>query len=197
MSNLITGIIPKQNFELIRDKIGAIIALEFAAQVRMNPELQPTTYWSERYIPFDTTDVPAINIVFPEGQFDRQDFKTVEGNYTYHIECWNKAKSTAVSQADKLSTVGLVRMLGICRAILENPQYIKLGLSTVGRVTVTGLGVGQSDAMDSTSATFGRLTVQVRTSESTQLLEGELFEGSDSVVTLELTDNGYQYTFNA
>lgn len=60
MATKITGVIPAQNFEAIRDAIAALLVLELAAQTIT----ASVKVWKERTIPFDLSELPAVNIYF-------------------------------------------------------------------------------------------------------------------------------------
>lgn len=196
---LLTLKIPEQQFELIRDRIGFILADEIAAQALIapvTPELNAIVHL-ERFVPFDKTDMPCVNVVFASGSYGNQDVKNSTGSYKYNIDVYAKAKSTTTEGGDKLATIKLHRLLGIVRAILESPQYITLAFArpSLNRVTVVDIAVEQpQNTQDGSSVIMGRITFDVSVCESVQLLTGEDIGGYKTTVKMNETDTGYQFS---
>ena len=64
MASIISGIIPPQQFEIIRNKIGLILFEEIGNQfVLTADEKINAKIFVERFIPFDKTDFPCINVL--------------------------------------------------------------------------------------------------------------------------------------
>jgi len=191
--------IPEQNFELVRDRIGFILADEIAAQALiapLTPELDATVHL-ERFVPFDKTDMPCVNVVFASGNYDNQNTITSDGVYKYNIDVYAKSKTIGTDGGDKLASIKLHRLLGICRAILENPQYRTLGfaLPSLQRVTVVDIVVEQpQNTQDGSSVIMGRLTFDVSVCESVQLQTGNNISGWETSVKMDETDTGYQFS---
>ena len=199
MAALLTNKIPAQQFEVIRDRIATILADEIASQALIapvTPELNAKVFM-ERFVPFDKTDMPCVNVVFANGTYDNQDPKTANGNYNFFIDVYTKAKTTATDGGDKLATIKLHSLLGICRAILSNPQYDTLAFArpSIQRVTVVDIAVEQpQNTQDGSSVIMGRLTLDVRACESVQLLTANNISGWETSVKMDETETGYQFS---
>lgn len=196
---LLTEKIPEQNFELVRDRIAEILADEISAQsliIPLTPELNATVF-VERFVPFDKTDMPCVNVVFANGNYDNQNTLTADGLYKYNIDVYAKAKSTTIDGGDKLASIKLHRLLGICRAILENPQYRTLAFAppSLQRTTVVDIAIEQpQNTQDGSSVIMGRLTFDVSVCEGTQLQSANNISGWETSVQMDETPQGYQFS---
>jgi len=196
---LLTQKIPEQNFELVRDRIAEILADEISAQsliVPLTPELNATVF-VERFVPFDKTDIPCVNVVFANGNYDNQNTLTADGLYKYNIDVYAKAKSTTIDGGDKLASIKLHRLLGICRAILENPQYRTLAFAppSLQRTTVVDIAIEQpQNTQDGSSVIMGRLTFDVSVCEGAQLKTANNISGWETSVQMDETPQGYQFS---
>ena len=125
MSALITGTIPDQNFEIIRDAIVSILGVEYANQYTLNNTLPNIDkIWTERFIPFDSeTEVPTINVSIDRGDYDNETIKKQDGTYLFNIDIYTNASTTVDTPADKAAMISMSKVVGKVRAILSNPVY--------------------------------------------------------------------------
>jgi hypothetical protein len=192
----ILSIIPQQSFEIIRDRIGFILADEIAGQYTLtsNDNINATV-WIERKAPFDKTDCPAINISFSNGTYDNKNARSVDGSYTYNIDIYTSAKNTISTNADSTAAVNNMRLLGICRAILENPIYRTLDYSPpiLCHTEVRQIGIPEMDIIDANTTCISRLVFFVIMPETVSLLTALQLSGSDTVIKLYLTNKGYKF----
>jgi hypothetical protein len=192
----ITSIIPQQSFEIIRDRIGLILADEIAGQYTLtsNDDINATV-WVERKTLFDKTDCPAINVSFSNGNYDNKNARSVDGSYTYNIDIYTSAKNTSSTNADNTASVNNMRLLGIVRAILENPIYRTLDYSPpiLCHTEVRQIGIPEMDMIDANTTCISRLVFFVIIPETVALLTALQLSGSDTVMKLSLTDKGYKF----
>lgn len=197
--SLINGTIPQQNFELIRDRIGAILAEELARQVVLsgNMDLDVDVY-VERLVRVNHSEMPLVNIQLARGDYAGQIAIQSDGTYRYNVECYTSAKSKEGEDGDSLAMIKLQRLLGVCRAIIENSEYLTLGFAPPSIMFrhVESIGVMDPNGKeeDATSSTVGRLVVVVKVGEDVELKDGVMWAGSDTVMKLGLTDKGYKFT---
>jgi hypothetical protein len=140
-----------------------------------------------------------VNVSFNGGPYTNQHQGSSAADYTYHIDCYTYAVGTnADADADSTAQVKLHRMLAVCRAILEDTQYKTLAFNPglISYRQITQVQIGKPDRMDTTNATFGRLTLLVKTIESVALLPTIALGGIDTHVTLEETTLGFRFTYN-
>jgi hypothetical protein len=198
---ILNQIIPAQNFEVIRDRIPVILVDELSNQATLtgNPDLNADV-WSERIIPFDAANMPAVNILLSRGTSNF--FTAVEGVYiyTYFVDVYTKAKSTDGERGGHLASIKLHRLLGVIRAILENPSYRTLGfpMPSLEHTAVTDIAIADpKNSQDANSVMMGRLTFTVQVRETTQLITPVDIAQSNTGVTIDETDEGYLYSYVA
>jgi hypothetical protein len=198
--SVIDGIIPPQKFEVIRDKICEILADEIANQfILTSDSTLDLDVWKERFIPLDESELPAINVSLATGNFAGHSQGTTEGTYSYFIDVHTKAATTSDDQGDSLAMLKLQKILGICRAILEDPKYKTLGLTApiIFFRKCETLSISDPGKQDAASAVMGRIGFSVKTTETVELITPSLIGRNETTVKLYLTDRGYFYSVYA
>ena len=194
--SVINGIILPQNFEIIRDRLGAILADELAKQFTLTGNSDfDLDVWVERFVPFDKEELPTVNVSLASGNFSGQTQKQVDGTYTYFIDAFTKAISKETEKGDQVAVFKLQKLLGVCRAIIENPKYKTLGFSApiIYNRHCEALSIADPGKQDGTSSVMGRLTVVVKVPETTELINPVSLNVSAAHVRLHETDRGYFY----
>lgn len=192
--SVIDTVIPPQNFEVVRDQIGAILTAEIHNQLLMSGDYNLTLkVWRERLVTFDHTEIPAVNVMYAGAPFDSRDSKQVEGQHDYYIDCYQRSKAREEELPDLLAMVKLHRLLGICRAIIMDPKYKTLGFQSpsIASRSITRILMGDPSKMDATTSVFGRLILTVRMPEVTALINPPKIQDFLSNIRLVLTDKGY------
>lgn len=191
----INYIIPQQNFEIIRDRIGAILLIEIDNQVLMGADysIDPEIF-VERSNPIDKVENPCINISLAQGSYDNKSQGAVRGTYTYNIDVYTNAKS-GVTPGDQKATLKMQKLLGICRAILENSVYKTLDFAPpfINRTLCAEINIRANSTPDSFNTAMGRLSLTVVANEDTEFLEAIPIGDYWTQVKIELTEKGYQY----
>lgn len=198
MAAIITNIIPEQNFEKVRDRIGLIIADEFVGQKTLTTNiLFDAGVWVERFIPFDNSELPAVNVMFAGTNYENQDPLTSTGINKYYIDVHTHAEDTTSTRGDKVSMQNLHKLLGAIRYILSSIEYRTLGYNTskfIQNRTVVNIDIYQpKDLGDGLHSATGRITIDVRFNESVgeaQPVDGEEYH---TVLKLENTEKGFLY----
>jgi hypothetical protein len=195
MSEL-TGIIPQQAFEVIRDRLGAILSDELNNQFVLTGNADfDLEVWIERFIPFDKEELPAINVSFSGGPYAGHTVKQSEGTYTYFVDVHTKAKTTEDDKGDALATTKLHRLLGMCRSILENPSYKNLGFVApyISNRHIERIDIADPGKQDAISERMGRLSVSVRVVETTELIDPPPLVSNLTTIKMSTTEKGYFY----
>lgn len=196
MSN-IAGLIQPQAFELIRDRIGEILADELPAQYALSDDETwlNAQVWVDRYIPFDKSELPAVNVSLVRGEYDGQTAIQSDGTYLYNIDAYVGAKTEGNSRGDALAMSRLQRLLGVCRAILESSHYITLGFDRpfVMNRKVLSIGIADPDKSHADSSVMGRLQLQVKVPENVETITPNVQGAHYTTVKLSATDKGYLY----
>lgn len=194
--------IERQNYEIILEQIGAILVSEFENQETFfyNTDCVGVKFWLERSTTFDKSELPAINLCLSTGQYDNKHAGYANGAYTFYVDVLTNSKTTQDTPGDKLAALKANRLMGICRAIIEDPIYRTLGFAR-GSLENHGISgfetgaiknVGDTDAL---STKINRLTVSVKAKETTVLPDGLLLLGNLTKVRLNETEKGFQYEF--
>ena len=189
--------IPPQGFELIRDKIGEILADEIAAQfaIHGDTERNPKVF-VERITPIDKTELPLMNVLYSRSGYDNNSAINSDGKNTYNIDVYTSAKTKIAKKGGAESMDRLGRILGIIRAILESTFYLTLGFSTpfIIRTEVTGIEIQDPrDNQDAANTVMGRLIFVVDVSEDVEQIQHVTAAGYDTQVKLHETEKGFVY----
>ena len=192
-------IIGEQNFELIRNRIGEILTYELRNQANLTGKqsLKDVKVWIERVTPFDNTELPAVNIYYNDTLYNGSTVVNQQGQNTYHIDVLTKSKNSGSQQndSDKQSYTLAANLLGIVRAILQAPQYVRLNFDC-GVVThreVSEIRMGKMSNQETTSTGGGRLLLKVNANEFTEEIKSLEACKYTTVVTLEETEKGFYY----
>lgn len=198
--SIITTPITSQSFEIVRDRIGRIIADE------MNNQFQITydgdllvTNWIERFLQFDKGELPAINVMLAEGNSVQQTQTESQVVYRYYIDVYVNAKSASSDPGDQRAIRILHKILGRCRAILEHTRYKTLGFTAppgfimnrhFESIQIQNPNEKQHDAL---SSVMGRLIFSVKVPEYNGVVEGIASRQFDTSIKLADTEKGYQW----
>jgi len=198
MAKLLEEIQP-QAFELVRDRIADVLAEEIAAQLDFTGDFsddfnaEGIDIYCERSIPFDKTELPAINVQLAKGDYNNEDAKFSDGNYVYNIDVYTSSKSTEDDQGDRLATLKLHKLIGVCRAILKAPVYRTLGFQApfIMRVTCGEFSIAETTKQDTLHTAMGRLLFNVRVPENVELQVAKVINGYETKWKIAESDKGY------
>ena len=130
----IASAIPQQNFELIRDQIGAVLLVEFtnqAANYGLAANATPKDIWIEGFMQVDDDILPTFVIRCVKAiEIQKDSSGTAVYDYCYYIDGFSGAPSTDTERGDQVAAYALQRMFGVARAILEDPRYDILGFAS-------------------------------------------------------------------
>lgn len=197
MASLLTGIIPKQGFELCRDAIGAIILTELTAQkTRQGNTAFPedVIVLAESLPPPDASDYMVMNVMTASAAYDQITQSEAEGKTVYLVDFYSSGSSSTNS------SFRLQKFLGMVGYIFRSAQYRTLGfpLGLIGGTYVEKFTIGESvesKKEDSSYTSFAQMQIMVRIQEGAQAWTGIAFDKNSSSVTLALSNKGYQYVF--
>lgn len=193
--SLILNAIQPRGFELIRNRIAEILAEEIPNQSLLiaDPSLNAKV-WMERFVRFDHTELPSINVSLVQGEFNPSFLGKKTGEYQFDIDVYSKGKSTQENGGDTLSTILLHRITGIIDAILSNPVYKTLGFIPpfIGGTRIQNIKIADPQKnMDTESVVMSRLSFFVRCEEITELIQPSTLDSHQTQVKMSLTDKGY------
>lgn len=192
----IQALIPPQAFELVRDRIGEILTDELENQVLHygNYDCDVDVY-KERGVPLNLSELPMITVAFANGTYDGQTVIQSDGTYTFFIDGYYAAKTSEGGPADTMAMTKLNRLLGVCRAILDDAQYLWLGFEPPFIMSRHVSGIAILDPLTSSmpNMVMGRLTITVKVPELGYDYVPSLIEGYETMVRINTTDQGYKY----
>lgn len=197
----IKDIIPKQTFELIRDRLGDILLDELLHQADLDPTIIVNVF-IERSIPFSESELPAINISLARGVYNSKSAPTSDVGYTYFVDCYTSSPSDQNNEGDVLSAISLHRYIGLCKAIFENPVYRTLGFQNpfIQSFTFNEFNIADPGALrlqDAANTAMGRLSFLVKAIDKSELIIPTIASGYDTQIKFGTTETGYAYTSNA
>lgn len=200
---MIESAIGRQQFELIHDQIGAILRSEIDNQYILSYDSDLLdqrgdliSIWKERDIPFNDSEIPAINICFDRAEFDMRTLVQHDGIYRYLIEIQSQGETQNDNTlGDTIAMTRVQKIMGLCRAILMNPEYVIMGFvpGLIKRRYVENMFFGKPIRQDSSHTCMGRMTLVVEAVETSPFNEGMLAQGITTSVRLYNTDSGYKY----
>jgi len=197
MASVITGIIPKQGFELCRDAIGAILLTELTAQKSRQGNTdfpEDVIVLSESLPPADATDFMTMNVMLESATYSQITQADAQGKTMYLVDFYSSGSSSTDS------SYRLQKFVGMVGYIFRSAQYRMLGFAPglIGGTYVEKFIIGQatqSNKEDSSFTSYGQLQLAVRIQEGAQAWTGVPLNDALSSVSLGLTDKGYQYVF--
>jgi len=201
--SLINTVIPPQSFEIVRDRLGRIIAdeLDNQFQISYNPDLKVKN-WIERFLQFDKTELPSVNVMFSEGSYGGQTTIQSDGTYKYYVDCYVNAKSRENDPGDVRAMVKLQRLLGVCRAIVEDPRNktlqfgVRPGFVMSRHVESIQIQNPNQKEHDADSSVMGRLVVSVKVPETTSYIQPVNVKDFFTTIKLADTEMGYLWIDN-
>lgn len=196
MSNITAEITP-QGFEIIRDRIGEILADEFVAQfaIHSDSDRNPDVF-VERITPIGKEEFPLVSVLYSRTSYDNNTAVSMKGKNFYNIDVYTGARSTSSEDGDSRAQKKLGRLLGMVRAILASPHYIRLGFAPpfIERTEVLDIEIADPrDDQNSSNMVMGRLVFQVDAPETVEQIQPTLAEGYDTQVKLDETEKGFVY----
>lgn len=197
MASVITGIIPKQGFEIVRDQIGIILLTELAAQKTRQMDSFPETIEGniglESVTPADSANPIQLNIVLDSATYGQITQKDAQGRTLYFIDIFTSGKNSGDS------TFRRDKFLGMVMFIFRSAQYRTMGLAQglIGGTYVESFAtLDPHQKEDSNYTSFARVQLAIRIQEDAQAWSGIDLLGQDSTVKLDLTEKGYKFVFN-
>lgn len=207
MAAKLTTAIPAQNFELIRDRIGEILAEELPNQATRtgDSKLANITVYKERFIPVQALtsiagETPLVDVFYNGGQFEQSTLTEQDGRNSYFIDVYTCAKSQLDVQkklsalGDTLASLQLQRILGVCRAILMAAPYVTLGFDPgfILHRSVRAVSISEPvAAKEALPVMHGRLEFSVRAPEDSEGNQAVTADSYQTTAKLQETEKGF------
>jgi hypothetical protein len=135
-------------------------------------------------------------VALVSGEYTNQHQGQSDGEFTFNIDCYASADTNEDEDGDVEAMFRVQKLLGICRAILEDPQYKTLLFAKpfIMNRHVRSLLISQPDGKDAKSVALARLVYSVKAPDTSTLLTAIEASGTDTSVKLNLTNRGYVFT---
>lgn len=192
----ITGIIPQQGFEIVRDVIGAVLKTELEAQKIRQSLTDEINVYISRANPFQQSEKLMINVLLDSGNYSDITEKGSHERTNFFIDIYTSAKETSENDGGYNSTVKCDKYLGMVRFILSDHHYKTLGLPPgliMGTYVDSFENFEPSNNQDTAFVKMSRLSFSVRIIEDQTLWDGIEISGIFTDVKLDLTEKGYKY----
>lgn len=194
--SIITDPVGPQAFEIIRDRLAMLLAVELEEQVMLtaNYDLE-CMVWMERSVPFGIEELPAVNVSLADGSYGVRPVDQSDGVYHYNVDVYFRAPSMQGINGDSLSMVRMQRLLGVCRSIIQDAKYKWLGFNPgfIAYRNIISMAIADWNTQDTASAARGRLVVEVKAPERSALINPPMLDSKQTILTLNETDKGYFY----
>lgn len=195
---MLEALIPPQNFELVRDRLAFVLQAELENQQYLGADIIVPTIYIERGVPFNDTELPAINIQYSGGAYGNKDVTQVQGTYTYYIDVMAQNSTVGIERGDALAMIAVQRIAGLIRAILDNPLYITLGFSrpSLGHVECSSMQIADRGDTDAKNSAMARVLYTAQVAEGNQLITAPEFAAAYSTIKIDVSDAGFMYITN-
>ena len=198
MASIIDEAIPVQAHELIRDRIGEILAVELPRQATLNSDDNlSATVFIERFAKIDRSEGPVVNVTFEAWEELSKDATMQKNRYTFNVDCYHQSKATSSGRGDTLAQMHLQRLMGVCRGVINHSKYKTLAFDPpfIGWRSANKAQIQlQTEAQGAASMVMGRVVVTVEATQTELVSQGVLIKGWISTVKLSETDLGYVFT---
>lgn len=201
MSALIDILIPRQNYELVLDRIGEILAVEFENQAVLNNyDMDEVSIYKERTVPCQPSELAMVNVSLFSDDFVEDTQAQSQGMVRYIIEVFTNSKTEGDVRGDTIAALRLHRILGVIRSILMDPRYKTLGFAppSIGHRKVERIFFMAAPNQDANTTRIGRLEFLVKVPEvPANFVTPVALTENFSQVTLAETELGYQWIYRS
>ena len=194
----IQHLISQQAFEVIRDRIGEILADEFdnAFIWSYNTLFDEVKVWKERFIPLDKTECPSVNVALASGDYGNKNQGSVDGDYAFAIDVYTNSADEGNISGDTLAMIKNHTLVGAIRAILEDNVYrtLKFNPPFIARTGIAGFKVADiGEKKDGLHTCMSRLIFKVNAPETTLPIPANVLAGYVTQVKLHETEKGFYW----
>ena len=195
----ITQAIPDAAFELIRTRIGEILAVEIPEQaiLKSRPDIDAQV-WVEREAALSVPELPAVNVSYTAGENSQHAPTAAHFMHTFYIDAYTSAKASATEHGSLTSQKAAQSLINVCRGILAHNVYKRLDFAPgfIMSHHVRTIQMSETAGEDGDHVTRARLMFEVSAVETNLLEIARAAEGADAVVKLEGTDKGFKLILN-
>ena len=198
MSKILDAI-PRQNFEIVGERIGEIIFDELNTQKDVQQFSDPINVFSERTIGFGNEEQIFINVTLSSASYSEKTQKDQQGETIFNIDIFSNGKESDNTTGSKDASLRMQKFLGMIRFILSHTEYKTLGfpLGFIGGTSFDSFEILDPDytRQDGSFFKMCRILFSVRIWENQSMAKFSVLDGNSTNVKLQLTEQGYQYNF--
>jgi hypothetical protein len=203
---MIASIIPPRGYERIRDRICQILTAEFANQYQLtvdvgeaDADIENVQVFMERFVPFDHSELPAVNVGIERGDYTAFHQGQHDGTYRFFIECNTKAPTDDQDGGDTVAKILVQKIMGLAQAIITDPIYKTLSFplgELVGHLHVEMFVFGVPTQQDGENCTMSRMSLVVKAVETNRLKDGVALTEAFTSVKLNEGAKGFYWTYS-
>lgn len=193
----INYVIPPRCHEIIRDRVGLIVADELAMQAAITYEdLFLAKVYVQRSKPFEPDECPVINVHINSGTLDNHTIIDSDSETQFFIDVFTTGASNDTEKGDTVSSFDGQQLAGVIQAILLNPIYKTLGFAPpfIMRSKVTNFEPMTVERNDSTNMSVVRITLVVKAGQTEPGVDAITTFIAQTQVMLHETDLGYLWS---
>ena len=206
VASRIDGEITDQKYELIRDRIAEIINAELVVQKAAATDpitievLEEYFIFAEGFRARNDSEMPAISISNGNMDFDNVHPTSARNAITFYLDFFGREFSNQNETGDKKSAIHIQKFIGLVRAILSNPSWIRLGFDTApffinSCMVKTVRRMDEVNGRDAGDIVMYRMLFEVVAIEDTATLDSIVMGEHRTDIQFEDTALGYQYIF--
>ncbi len=192
----INEIVGKDYFQLCRDNIATIFLDELPNQATLqaNQDLSFSKIWCDRKRPFNSSEIPAINLSIESVNYGPKNSGQREANLIFTIDVYDSKVSTIDGDADELLSESTWQIARTIQYILDNPIYATLGLSPyVMHTEIQSIEGGQVGETEDNRCSILRIKFAVKTMSILQGATPIPYSQLATVSKLAQTEQGFIY----
>jgi hypothetical protein len=188
----------RRPFELVLDQIIQILSLEIPNQAILSPgEGLEASIYKSRFVPFQATELPAINVDLARGDYGLVTAVDQDGVFSFNIDVYQSSNYSSTDRGDTLASQKLQRLVGVVQAVLMAPEYITLGFDKpfIENRTVKNIQFASPvDSKDANSVVMARISLDVRVCSNSDTITPNLIKGFDTQALINGTVYGHIFS---
>lgn len=197
---LINYEISPRSYELIRDRVGLILADELQVQAAITYEdIFLAKVYVQRSKAVDVSECPMINVSIDSNKYDNYTIIDSDVEVQIFIDVFSTGSYAGPDEnerGDTLASFESQRLAGVIEAILLNPLYDTLGFTPpfIMSSKIQGSEPGTIERGDATNLAVTRITLIVKAGQTEPASDPISNYTLQTQVLISNTSNGYLYS---
>ena len=195
----INTIIDSRSWELVRDKLAAIIKAELVQQAAMSyDDYLNCDVYTERSHPITQDEITDTSVVvITSDKMIPQMTTLTDGIYnaTFSVLIYTSMPANSSGNGDYNSSIRNQKTAGVIHGILMHPVYVRLDFAPpfIARREVSEIKFGSPQREDSANVKLAIITVDVICSQNEPETSGVLLVGNTTVVKIDGGEKGFKF----